>query len=128
MHWSPTEFIGEKDSSAAQRGDEELTHSVPLFDGRGSYGLKHDVENWSDTYISNGALIAAALGLSCEYEVAGPNLVLSAGTLRRPTLVPIERDGNAQYRPQDHRERVPFQMATKVPFVVAINTCGTNDQ
>lgn len=47
-------------------------------DARNSYGLKHDVENWADVYVSNGALIAAALGLGFEYERAGPNVVLAA--------------------------------------------------
>ena len=54
------------------------------LDDRGSYGLKHDVENWADAYISNGALIAAVLGLGYEYAVSGPNVVLSAGTTARP--------------------------------------------
>lgn len=54
------------------------------LDDRGSYGLKHDVENWADAYISNGALIAAALGLGYEYVVSGPNVVLSVASTRTP--------------------------------------------
>ena len=52
------------------------------LDERGSYGLKHDVENWADAYISNGALIAAVLGLGLGYEyvVVGPNVVLSVAS------------------------------------------------
>lgn len=47
------------------------------IEGRNSYGLKHEIENHFGVYICNGALIAAALGLGFEYEVAGPNVVLS---------------------------------------------------
>lgn len=50
------------------------------LDKRNSYGLKHEVENWADAYISNGALIAAALGLGYEYAVSGPNVVLSVAS------------------------------------------------
>ena len=28
---------------------------------RGSYGLKHEIENWAGEYVSNGACIAAAI-------------------------------------------------------------------
>ena len=49
------------------------------FKERGSYGLKHDVENWleyhgywedtrKNTYVSNGALIVAALELGFEMK------------------------------------------------------------
>ena len=33
---------------------------------QGSYGLKHTAEKWAGAYISNGALIAAALALGYE--------------------------------------------------------------
>ena len=58
--------------------EQWLSEGQDLND-RSSYGLKHDVENWPDTYISNGALIAAALGMGYKYEVAGSNVVLMAG-------------------------------------------------
>lgn len=52
---------------------------------RGSYGFKHDVERWvgrtrKEQYISNGALIAAALGLGFKYkqvEWGSPNVYLN---------------------------------------------------
>lgn len=44
---------------------------------RGSYGLKHEVENYYGVYITNGALIAAALGMGFEYRVDGPNVALA---------------------------------------------------
>lgn len=46
---------------------------------RGSYGLKHEVENHYGVYVTNGSLIAAALGMGLEYRVAGPNVVLALG-------------------------------------------------
>ena len=44
-------------------------HAVPRrvsSRSQGSYGLKHAVERWAGTYISNGAFIAAALALGYE--------------------------------------------------------------
>jgi hypothetical protein len=57
---------------------------------RSSYGLKHDVERWTrasdcNQYVSNGALIAAALalGLRASRETGSFNSVFNA---RAPTL------------------------------------------
>ena len=36
---------------------------------RSSYGYKHDVENWSGTYVCNGAFIIAAVGLGLKSEI-----------------------------------------------------------
>ena len=47
--------------------------------GRSSYGYKHDVERWIETrggphhYVSNGAFIAAALGLGLEAKLTSPD-------------------------------------------------------
>ncbi len=38
----------------------------------GSYGLKHVVERWADTYIANGCFIAAAAGLGFKLEPTDP--------------------------------------------------------
>ncbi len=46
---------------------------------RCSYGLKHEVENHYGVYITNGSLIAAALGMGFDYRVDGPNVVLALG-------------------------------------------------
>lgn len=40
---------------------------------RGSYALKHYVEDWADHYIPNGAFIQAAIELGFIFEVSGPN-------------------------------------------------------
>lgn len=42
-------------------------------DCRGSYGLKHEVESDLDTYISNGALLAAAVSMGLRVESTGIN-------------------------------------------------------
>ena len=38
----------------------------------GSYGLKHVVENWAGSYVSNGAFIAAAMRLEYRIEPDEP--------------------------------------------------------
>ncbi len=77
------EFIRSRDRLRSSEGFLEVALCVQWLqsgrsvDGRNSYGLKHEIENHFGVYICNGALIAAALGLGYEYEVAGPNVVLS---------------------------------------------------
>lgn len=47
---------------------------------RTSYGYKHDVEKWSGEYVSNGALIAAALGMGLDFKQdhpGSPNVMLN---------------------------------------------------
>lgn len=44
-----------------------------------SYTYKHDVERWhrkrgEEVYVSNGAFIAAAIGLGFRYQLDGPNV------------------------------------------------------
>jgi hypothetical protein len=43
---------------------------------RTSYGRKHDVQRWADEYISNGAFIAAALGMGYKARTmeCSPNM------------------------------------------------------
>jgi hypothetical protein len=54
-----------------------------------SYRLKHEVEAWAGTYVSNGALIAAALGLGLQYRRVGPNALLPLGRGRpAPAVTP----------------------------------------
>lgn len=43
---------------------------------RGSYELKHMAEDWAGEYISNGALIAAAVDLRYRVTPAGINAVI----------------------------------------------------
>ena len=47
-----------------------------------SYGLKHKAEEWAGEYISNGALIAAAIHLGIRYErdKDSPNVVLAVSS------------------------------------------------
>lgn len=42
-----------------------------------SYSLKHTVERWSGTYISNGAFIQAALNLGYRYKRFRPNAIFN---------------------------------------------------
>ncbi len=51
---------------------------------RGSYGLKHEVENHYGVYVTNGSLIAAALGMGLKYRVDGPNVALALPYEPRP--------------------------------------------
>jgi hypothetical protein len=46
---------------------------------RSSYGLKHDVERASGTYVTNGAFIAAAIGLGFSFKTRGPNAYFNFG-------------------------------------------------
>jgi hypothetical protein len=48
----------------------------------GSYGLKHKAERWAGDYISNGALIAAAihLGIRFEQDNDSPNVHLAVSS------------------------------------------------
>jgi hypothetical protein len=53
----------------------------------GSYGLKHQAERWGGAYVSNGALIAAAIHLGFKVErVRGtPNALINvAGRTKWP--------------------------------------------
>lgn len=56
---------------------------------RGSYGLKHDAERYAGTYISNGALIAAAveLGFRVSPIAKSPNAYLGYTTKSWKALV-----------------------------------------
>lgn len=54
---------------------------------RGSYGLKHKVENHYGVYVTDGSLIAAALGMGFEYRVEGPNVALALPRESRPAQV-----------------------------------------
>jgi hypothetical protein len=47
-----------------------------------SYGLKHEAERWSGSYICNGALIAAACLEGCSIERDGPNAYFSLSPTR----------------------------------------------
>lgn len=53
----------------------------------GSYGSKHRAEEWAETYISNGSLIAAAIGLGMDYRRIDdtPNVWLTLHRSRRST-------------------------------------------
>jgi len=79
------EFIRSRDRLLSREGLLEIALCAQwLRDGhatgeRGSYGLKHEVENHYGVYVTNGSLIAAALGMGIEYRVAGPNVVLALG-------------------------------------------------
>ena len=79
------EFIRSRDRLLSQDGLLEVAYCAQwLREGhatgdRCSYGLKHEVENYYDVYITNGALIAAALGMGFDYRVVGPNVVLALG-------------------------------------------------
>ncbi len=45
-----------------------------------SYGMKHLVEDWAETYVSNGAFIAAAIDLGYRYkqgQAKSPNAVFN---------------------------------------------------
>ena len=48
----------------------------------GSYGLKHKAERWAGDYISNGALIAAAIHLGIPFEQIkdSPNVYLAVSS------------------------------------------------
>ena len=46
---------------------------------RSSYGLKHSVERATGTYVTNGAFIAAAIGLGFSFKTRGPNAYFNFG-------------------------------------------------
>lgn len=48
---------------------------------RGSYGFKHVIQSWAGEYVSNGALIRAALdlGIECVVQRGNPNAILAVG-------------------------------------------------
>jgi hypothetical protein len=51
----------------------------------GSYGLKHQAERWSGDYVSNGALIAAAihLGFKLEHVSGTPNALINVAAVSK---------------------------------------------
>lgn len=48
-----------------------------------SYGLKHEAERWARRYISNGAFIAAAVGLGFQVVPTGRNGLINIADRRR---------------------------------------------
>jgi hypothetical protein len=59
-------------SEQVARAMEFLTTLAPTKSARMcSYGLKHRAESWAGTYISNGALIVAAIALDLAVRSAG---------------------------------------------------------
>jgi len=97
VHWTALYFVGDfypmTNLPTILSGDGFKANGRPLIDNeiqlcrqflrenfvplktktRGSYGLKHVVENAVKTYISNGALIAAAILEGYKYEQDGIN-------------------------------------------------------
>lgn len=46
-----------------------------------SYGYKHEVEKWANTYISNGAFILAMIEMGYNFEADGPNAYFNAAKI-----------------------------------------------
>lgn len=69
---------------------------------RGSYGLKHSAEAWAGGYVSNGALIAAAIALGFRHRRDpghNPNCVFNLKIRRRPRPIgKALRTGNLDRR------------------------------
>jgi hypothetical protein len=61
-----------------------------------SYGYKHMVEDWAGTYISNGAMIAAAIAMDikvepCHYASLNAYFAISSLSVRRLAKLAEER-------------------------------------
>ncbi|MEO7205700.1 MAG: hypothetical protein ABI356_14540 [Steroidobacteraceae bacterium] len=69
-----TEPDGRREISSARLFlTENCCRTKTIRRGIGSYGLKHKAELWLDTYISNGAFIAAVYLEGYAIERNGPN-------------------------------------------------------
>ena len=101
------EFTRSRDRLLSREGLLEIALCAQwLRDGhasgeRGSYGLKHEVENHYGVYVTNGSLIAAALGMGIEYRVE-PDRTLSLALPRRSTV----GSGNARQLTEHSTRRV----------------------
>jgi hypothetical protein len=63
---------------------------------RFSYGLKHEIENWAETYVSNGACICAAIeaGLTIKAIPNSPNAYIGVALhgMGTRSKAPVARD------------------------------------
>jgi hypothetical protein len=59
-----------------------LVRRGPVDKGYGSYGVKHTIERWGETYIANGSVIAAAdaSGIEIERCISGINARLGVAS------------------------------------------------
>jgi hypothetical protein len=119
--WGISEFLRAREYLSL------ASHRRTVNDRRSSYGLKHDAEHYfrdrgiADNYVSNGALIAAAIHLGFNYRVVGPNAYFNIGRLNaEPVDHPIELgcDVSASPRPKPLNLR---ETAWRNMMIAAIN-------
>jgi len=93
-----------------------------------SYGLKHRAEGFhrdhgiEGAYVSNGALIAAAIGLGFNYRVDGPNAYFNMGAKLKQALPHTDAFGNyILTRPPRNSAPTARQIAWRNLMVAGIN-------